>query len=288
LRILASGKSLGATIHDVDLSVPLTQETFMEIEREIGKHGVVSFPNQDITAQHLKDFASRFGTLEVNIANAHHEPGMPEVMILSNMKKDGVPLGLSDAGQDWHTDMSYSKAIAFTNILYGVTIPFRNGVSLGNTEFCDMRAAYVGLPDSLKAKLDGLTIMHDFNKFWENMRSRGGSNRPPLSEEQRRKRPPVSHPIFLTHPISGEKVLYANPGYSMKINELSEPESQQILDYLFEHQVQEEYRYRHSWREKDVLMWDNMRTIHNAVADYSPSEYRYIKRCQVMADRYGL
>jgi taurine dioxygenase len=216
----------------------------------------------------------------------YQDPGIPEVMILSNKIVDGKPLGLADAGQDWHTDMSYSKMIAFTNVLYGLEIPHRDGKPLGNTEFSNMRAAYVALPEELKKKLEGMTVLHDFNKFWENMRKQPGCTRPPLTEAQLKAKPPVSHPIFLTHPITGEKILYANPGYAMRINELPEKESDDILNFLFEHQLQPQFRYRHLWTPGDVLMWDNMGTIHNAVADYAPTEHRFIKRCQVMADRY--
>lgn len=286
MRIEPKGGALGATIHDVDLSRPLDADEFKQIEQALGKYGVVSFPNQQLTARQLRDYAENFGTLEINVANMYHDEEYPEVMILSNMKEDGKPIGLSDAGQDWHTDMSYSKDIAFSNVLYGIKIPFRDGESLGNTEFCNMHAAYEDLPEDLKAELDGMTVTHDFNKFWEMMRREKGSTRPPLTEEQRRKKPPVSHPIFLTHPITGRKVLYANPGYAMRINELSEERSAQVLDFLFKHQLQDKYRYRHRWAQGDVLMWDNMGTIHNAVADYRPDEHRLIKRCQVMADRY--
>ena len=117
------------------------------------------------------------------------------------------------------------------------------------------------------------------------MRQRPGSLRPPLSEEQRRKKPPVSHPIFLTHPITGKKVLYANPGYAIRINELPEPESDDILAFLFEHQLQPRFRYVHRWSEGDVLFWDDIGTLHNAHADYGPDEPRLTKRCQVMADK---
>ena len=130
-----------------------------------------------------------------------------------------------------------------------------------------------------------MTITHNFEKFWEKMRLEKGQ-RPPLTDAQRAAKPPVSHPIFMTHPITGKKVLYANPGYSMRINELPEAESTEILEFLFKHQLQEKYQYRHRWSVGDVLMWDNMGTLHNAVPDYRPDEHRYIKRCQVMANRY--
>jgi taurine dioxygenase len=286
MNIVASGATLGARIEGIDLARPLSQDDYRAIEQALGRYGVVCFPRQTLDAGDLKRFAQTFGTLEVNVANLYHEPGLPEVMILSNIVENGKPIGLSDAGQDWHTDMSYSRTIAFSNVLYGIRIPMRDGKSLGNTEFCNMHAAYEGLPEDLKRELDGMTITHDFNKFWEMMRREKGSTRPPLTEEQRKRKPPVSHPVFLVHPITGRKVLYANPGYSMRINELPEARSDELLSFLFEHQLQEQYRYRHNWSEGDVLMWDNMGTIHNAVADYRPDEPRLIKRCQVMADKY--
>jgi taurine dioxygenase len=286
ITIIGSGKTLGARIEGVDLAMPMSVIEFDTIVQTLAKHGVVQFPRQKLTAQQLKDFSSRFGQLEVNVAGSYQEPGIPEVMILSNIVKNGKPIGLADAGQDWHTDMSYSHMIAFANVLYGIEIPRRNGIALGATEFSNMHAAYDGLPAELRRRLDGMTVLHDFNKFWEKMRREKGSTRPPLSEAQRKAKPPVSHPIFLIHPLTGRKVLYANPGYAIRINELSEAESAQMLDFLFTHQLKDEYRYAFRWQEGDVLMWDNMGTIHSAVADYGPDEHRFIKRCQVMATRF--
>lgn len=286
MKIVPTDKTMGAQILDIDLSQPLSEPDYKAIEQALGRYGVISFPNQKLTPKQLRDFSEHFGKLEINVANMYHEPDLPEVMILSNIVENGKPIGLSDAGQDWHTDMSYSNMIAFSNVLFGIKIPVRDGKSLGNTEFCNMHAAYEALPAEIKEELEGKTITHDFNKFWETMRREKGSTRPPLTEEQRRKKPPVSHPVFMTHPITGKKVLYANPGYSIRINELPEARSDELLKFLFEHQTQERFKYRHNWKEGDVLMWDNMGTIHNAVADYRPDEPRLIKRCQVMADKY--
>jgi len=286
LKITPSGASLGARIEGIDLSKPLSEPVFERLLLALGEHGVLKYPKQTLTPQQLRDFSARFGELEVNVANAYQEPGLPEVMVLSNIVEHGKPLGLADAGQDWHTDMSYSKMIAFTNVLYGIQIPHRDGQPLGNTEFCNMHAAYEGLPAEMKDRLEGMTVLHDFNKFWEMMRREKGSTRAPLTEAQRAAKPPVSHPIFLKHPITGRRVLYANPGYAVRINELPEEESDRTLQFLFEHQTQLKYRYGHRWEVGDVLMWDNMGTVHNAVADYKPSEPRLIKRCQVMATRF--
>ena len=287
MNIIPSGDILGARVEGLDLSQVLSDEQFKTLEAALGRHGVLSYPEQVLSSQQLRDFAARFGTLEINVAGAYQDAKLPEVMILSNkVDENGKPLGLSDAGQDWHTDMSYSKTIAFANVLYGLEIPHRNGEPLGNTVFCNMHAAYDELPAELKMRLDGMTITHDFAKFWEKMRAERGSKRPPLTDAQRRAKPPVTHPVFLTHPITRKKVLYANPGYSMRINELSPEESEATLAFLFQHQLQEKYQHKHRWRVGDVLMWDNMGTLHNAIPDYTPQEHRYIKRCQVMADRY--
>lgn len=286
-EVIPSGKILGATVAGLDLAAPLTDADFKGVLKALGDYGVLRFPRQQLTAQQLVDFSARFGKLEINVANAFQEPGLPQIMILSNIVENGKPIGLSDAGQSWHTDMSYSKVVAFANVLYGIKIPRRNGKTLGNTEFCNMHAAYQDLPDDLKRKLDGKTVTHDFAKFWDMMRREKGSQRPPLTEAQRKAKPPVVHPIFLTHPLTGRKVLYANPGYSMRINELPQNESDDILAFLFEHQIRPEYRYAHVWEEGDLMLWEDIGTIHNAVADYGPDEPRLIKRCQVMATAFG-
>ena len=286
MEIIPTAQVLGARIEGLDLSKPLADSGVESVAQALGRYGVIRFPRQQLTAAQLKSFAERFGELEINVANSYQEPGLPEVMILSNIVREGKPIGLADAGQDWHTDMSYSRMIAFANVLYALEIPHRNGKPLGATEFCSMHAAYEGLPEKLKRDLEGKTVLHDFNKFWEMMRREKGSKRPALTEAQRKAKPPVSHPIFLTHPITGRKVLYANPGYSMRINELPQKQSDEILAFLFEHQVKPEYRYRHEWTKGDVLMWENFGTIHNAIADYGPDEHRLIQRCQLMATRY--
>jgi taurine dioxygenase len=285
IAIEPTDKVLGARVHGLDLSKRLDDGEFGEVLGALGHYGVLCFPKQTLEAASLKGFAARFGELEVNVAGAYQDPVHPEVMILSNIKENGRAIGLADAGQDWHTDMSYSRTIAFANVLYALKVPRRNGTPLGSTEFASMHAAYDDLPANLKDRLKDATAVHDFAKFWDKMRARPGSDRPALTEEQRRKKPPVSHPLFLIHPITGRRVLYCNPGYAVRINELPEAESDEALEFLVAHQLQEKYRYVHEWAEGDVLMWDNIGTLHYARPDYGPDEPRLIKRCQVMADR---
>ena len=285
LNIIPSGQTLGATITGLNLARLSGADTDAAIQA-LGRYGVVRFPDQHLTPADLRDFSACLGDLEVNVIGKHQEPGMPEVMTLSNVVRDGKQIGLPDAGQGWHTDMSYSKTIAFANVLYALEVPQRDGRPLGATEFCDMCAAWDGLPADIQRKLEGLTALHDFAKFYDMMRLRPGSTRPPLSAEQRATKPPVSHPMVIVHPISKRKALYANPGYTIRVNEMPGEDGDRLLKYLFAHQTQDKYRYTFQWTKYDVLVWDNFRCIHQAVADYGPTEHRLMKRCQVMASRF--
>ena len=284
IDIIPTGKTLGATVNGLDLAQVLADSAFDQILLALGRYGVLRFPQQALKPAAQKAFASRFGSLEVHVSGMHQDPDHPEVMFLSNIVENGKAIGLADAGQGWHTDMSYSRVIALANVLHAIKVPRDvSGLPLGNTQFADMHTAYDDLPGEIKARLKNATAAHDFNKFWEMMRSRG-SNRLPLTPQQRAAKPPVSHPVFFTHPITGRKVLYANPGYTVRINDMDAAESDEMLSFLFDHQLQPKYRYEYQWSEGDLLMWDNMGTLHNAIADYGPHQPRLMQRCQVMAD----
>jgi taurine dioxygenase len=285
MKITASGKALGARIEDIDLAQPVSDGDFKQILRRLGEHGVLCFPRQRLETAEFARFGRLFGELEINIANQFHEPDFPEVMVLSNMTRDGKPIGLGDAGQGWHTDMSYSRDIALASVLNAVKVPQRDGRPLGDTQFRNMNAAYEDLPGDIKRDLAGRTATHDFAKFWDMVRRRPGSRRGALTPEQRAKRPPVQQPIFRTHPITGRTVLYCNPGYALRIDGMAEAESAEMLAFLFEHQEQEKFFYAHQWSEGDVLMWDNIGTVHNAIPDYRADEPRYMRRVQVMATK---
>src|SRR5689334_15764429 len=158
MKVIPSGDSLGAAIEGLDLAKPLPPAELQGVLQALGKYGVVRFPRQELSGKQLRDFSAQLGDLEINVGSAgYQEPGISEVMILSNIVENGRPLGLADAGQGWHTDMSYSRMIAFANVLYGIRIPKRDGAPLGNTEFSNMHAAYEGLSPDLKNKLEGKT-----------------------------------------------------------------------------------------------------------------------------------
>lgn len=287
LTIEPTGAVLGATVRGIDLSRDPGDEDFARLLLALGRYGVLRIPDQHFDRDALLRFSLRFGDIQGPTAAtpAAARSTYETVGTLSNLREDGKYIGLPDAGQDWHTDLSYNDVVGFVNLLHGLRIPRRDGKPLGGTEFANTHLAYETLPGDLRARLANATVTHDYEKLWDHMRRNKGSARPPLTEEQRRLRPPVVHELFLTHPITGRKVLYCNPGYATRINEVSERESGEILAFLFAHQLEPRFRYTHHWTENDLLIWDHLGTVHRAIADYRPDEIRLMRRCQVMATK---
>jgi taurine dioxygenase len=116
IDIVPTGEILGAAVNGMDLSQALTDAAFDQILRALGRYGVLRFPQQALKPAGQKAFASRFGSLEVHVAGLYQDPEHPEIMFLSNIVENGKPIGLADAGQDWHTDMSYNRVIALANV----------------------------------------------------------------------------------------------------------------------------------------------------------------------------
>ena len=161
----------GATARGIDLARPLSERNFGQILLALGRYGVLRFPDQHLDLGELKHFSEQFGEIQ-GPATRGRDPTQeyPEIDILSNLKEDGKYIGSPDAGQDWHTDMTYREVPGFVNVLYGIRIPHRDGKPLGGTEFSNMHAAYDELPAEIKTRLDGMTATHNIEKFWEHMR----------------------------------------------------------------------------------------------------------------------
>jgi taurine dioxygenase len=283
VAILPSGAALGARLEGVDLN-RLDDALFATIEGALHEHGVIVLSDQQIDEDIFVAFSRRFGPLEINVASQFQHAKHPEILVLSNRQRDGKAVGLADAGQGWHTDNSYNRLPGRVSILHALEVPMRDGKVLGDTLFADMRAAYRTLPDDIKARIADRVAEHDFAKFYDDMIKNKGSTRPPLTDAQRRQKPPVPHPLVLRHPYTGVPCLYADPGYTTRIVGLPAAESDALLDRLFEHQTQPTLIYRHVWRRHDMLIWDNCATIHMATGGYRADEPRFMLRTQVSVD----
>jgi taurine dioxygenase len=145
MKIEPTGRILGARVTGIDLAQTLSAPDFAAIFAALGRAGVLCFPGQQLDAAALRDFARRFGRIQTSVTGKFHHPLVPEVGFLSNMIENGEPIGLADAGQDWHTDMTYNATVGFTNVLYAVKVPRRDGRPLGATQFANMHAAHDAL-----------------------------------------------------------------------------------------------------------------------------------------------
>lgn len=251
--------ALGAEVIGLDLSQPLSPEDFRRIHRAHLDHHVVVFRDQRITPAQQIEFSRRFGPLQIHVLNQFQLANHPEILIVSNVLKDGKPIGLGDAGHFWHSDLSYKETPSLGSLLHAIELPAEGG----DTLFANMHAAYDGLSAELKRKLEGLTAEHTYLARYAELQKRSPW-RPNLTPEQISQVKPVVHPVVRTHPETGRKALFVSEHFTTRIVGLSEHESRALLDELFAHSVKPEYVYRHQWREHDLVFWDNRSLQHLA------------------------
>jgi len=268
----------GVEIEDVDLSRDLDDQTFARIEQAFNQRSVVLFRNQRIQhAQHV-NFSRRFGELEIHVLREYVRPEHPEIYVLSNIIENGKPVGIKDAGNYWHTDLSYTRAPSRGSIMYAIEVPHDDsGTPLGDTQFASTAAAYDALSPAMKEKLQGMKAIHRFWDRYIRERKAAGSD-VVISEERRAGTPDVVHPVIRTHPFTGRKCLYVNEGFTIGIVGMPQDESRALLQELFAHCTKPEFTYRHQWRVGDVVMWDNCATLHRATVDYALPQRRLMQR----------
>jgi taurine dioxygenase len=277
IAVQPSGEVLGATITGVDISKPLSRENAETIRSALGRYGVVSFPDQDLGPVNIRAFMRQFGNPKTG--GEWTLPDVPEVSILSNIVIDGKNIGFVDGGMSWHKDMTALPTPGFATMLYALQVPRRDGRSLGATHFINARAAYDDLPEETKRRLDRAVGVNSAEYYNHLIRSIGGTR--VAFAEKAKKRAPACHPLVMTHPITGDKVLYCDPGHVAEIEGWPEHESEEMLAFLRAHQLQPKYEYAYEWTEHDVLMWDNLGTLHRATMDYRTDEHRLMHRCMV-------
>jgi taurine dioxygenase len=257
LKPLSPGFGMQAT--DVDLARPLTDAAFAKLERAFFKGQVLVIRNQDLLAEEFVAFARRFGPPEPHVIDQFHHPDDPNILILSNVKVDGRPSGLADAGTYFHTDYSYLPVPARATMLYSIEVPQKGG----NTLFADQYAAYDGLDEAMKQRVQPLSAIHHYgNRNDQDETSRTVASL--LTPEQKAKMPLVTHPLVRRHPVTGRRALYAVSGSSFGIVGMPDAEAVALLDELAAHATRPEYVYSHDYRIGDVVVWDNASLLHCA------------------------
>jgi len=257
LRPLGPGFGLEAT--GIDLSRPLSTTAFDRLERAFLRGQVLAIRGQKLSAADFVAFARRFGPPEPHVIDQFHHPDDPNILILSNVKVDGRPSGLADAGTYFHTDYSYLQVPARATTLYSIEVPPVGG----NTLFANQYAAYDGLDAATKRRIEPLAAIHHYgNRDDEDEASRTVAS--VLTSEQKAKMPLVTHPLVRRHPKTGRKALYAVSGSSFGIVGMPDDEARALLDVLAAHATRPEYVYSHDYHVGDVVIWDNASLLHSA------------------------
>ena len=248
----------GVETHDADLS-QLDDATFNVLwEAWLANH-VLVVRGQALTPAQFHGFAKRFGAPEPHVIDQFHHPAFSDILILSNVKRDGEPAGLQDAGTYFHTDYSYLAVPARATTLYSISVPAVGG----ETRFVNQTAAYDDLSAAMKRTIDPLIGRHRYgNRDDLDITSRTVAS--PLNEEQDKKMQWVRHRIARPHPLTGKKALYSVSGSSFGIEGMPDKEAVELLDELKQHATQPRYEYALKYGVGDVVVWDNAALLHAA------------------------
>lgn len=256
-----SGTGTGAELHGLDLSQTIDDVRFEAIRDALHEHRVLVIRAQRLEAPRFLDFARRFGHPEPHVLDQYHHPKLPEILILSNVRRDGQPIGLADGGTYWHTDYSYLDVPDRATLLYSITVPKLGG----DTLFADQARAYDDLPEHTKARIEHLVGLHLYGNR-DDLDPASREKAHPLGNAQIEKRDIgiVRHPLVRRHPATGRKALYAVSGTSIGIDGFDNAEALDLLRSLATHSTRPQYQHRVKYGVGDVVVWDNAAMLHSA------------------------
>jgi putative 2-oxoglutarate oxygenase len=264
IEVRRLGPQIGVEIRGVDLKT-LDAAGFATIYRAWLDHNVAVVPDQDLQIDDFLRYSRRFGVVVPHPSKSTRHPDYPEITMLGINKfgADGtLDMAIYRRGAEgWHTDGAYDQEPFKATQLYALAVPSRGG----DTCFASMYAAYDALPPHLKRKLEGRQGAFTYG---------GRRKATALLNPEDREWTPVFHPIVRTHPETGRRGLYFDPGKIIRIEGLEAAESDALIEELTERMIQPEGEYRHRWRKGDVVIWDNRCSYHKAAGDYPPEEDR--------------
>jgi taurine dioxygenase len=261
--------ALGAEITGVDLRNPIDESLKSKLLDAWHEHLVILLRDQILNEDDQVRFAETFGPPAKVTSGRNYSQKHPAVMLISNIREDGKPIGaLPDGEMHFHTDQCHQERPAKATMLYAIEVPSKGG----NTLFANAYAAYEALPDDIKKKIDGRKAFNAYDA--------DSTMRSTVTEIARS----YWHPAVRTHPATGRKALYVNRLMTREIEGLSSQESEEILNFLFDHQEQPQFIYEHVWRPGDILMWDNRCTLH-ARTDFDAGERRLLRRVTILGEK---
>ena len=250
------------------------ENTIDELHALWGRHPVLVFRRQALSENELADFSACFGLLERTVRTDWASPVRPEVGLISNLKDaQAKPIGgLGDGEIQWHSDQSYMLNPATGAMLYALELPPEGGT----TSWVDLSAAYAALPDRLMGAVEGKRAIFSYVK---RLAGYQGVDRV-ISEEAKRKTPPILHPLVHTHPITGRKALYLDSTTTVGIDGMAEASGAALLEEIYEFATRPKFTYCHHWQVGDALLWDNGFTMHRR-EPFDPLARRLMKRTTI-------
>tara|TARA_B100000700_G_scaffold106417_1_gene120091 strand:- start:529 stop:1383 length:855 start_codon:yes stop_codon:yes gene_type:complete len=259
IRVNPLGGALGAEISGIDLNEVISDEQLTEVRQVFGQYAVIFFRNQNLSPENEIRFAKRWGEINTNRFFSSVE-GYPQIALVVK-----EPDQKNNIGGSWHTDHSYDIAPALGSMLFAHEVP----VSGGDTVFASMYKAYDTLSDGLKSTLSNLRARHSSAHVFGAARAANGND----DTVGRIKNPEAAtqeaiHPVVISHPETGRKSLYVNPGFTLGFEGWSDEESKPLLEYLYAHAARPEFTCRFQWKAGSIAFWDNRATWHLAVNDY--------------------
>ncbi|MCN5615662.1 taurine dioxygenase [Escherichia coli] len=272
LSITPLGPYIGAQITGADLTRPLSDNQFEQLYHAVLRHQVVFLRDQAITPQQQRALAQRFGELHIHPVYPHAE-GVDEIIVLDT-HNDNPP-----DNDNWHTDVTFIQTPPAGAILAAKELPSTSG----DTLWASGIAAYEALSVPFRQLLSGLRAEHDFRKSFPEYKYRKTEAEHQRWREAVAKNPPLLHPVVRTHPVTGKQALFVNEGFTTRIVDVSEKESEALLGFLFAHITKPEFQVRWRWQPNDIAIWDNRVTQHYANADYLPQR-RIMHRATILGD----
>jgi taurine dioxygenase len=267
LSVSLCSPALGARVTDVDIR-EVDERTLLSLRDVLLRYHVLVLPGQALDPAAQVAVADRlFPASPPHPLTDKYVEGSPQVVVLSNIVENGRPVGVSDAGQLWHSDVSFRTHPELFISLYAVEVPTKDGAPLGDTQFVSTAAAYDALSEDDKEYLSTLSVRHSYAFHLEKMR-RLGLLRRPIGDNELDLMPDVVHSLIRTHPITGRKCIYVNESFCANVIGLEPEESDALIGRLCDHVVKPEFVFEQHWSKGDMVIWDNVVTQHRGVSNY--------------------
>lgn len=268
--------AIGIEALGIDLSDPISSRTFDRLHAAWLETGLLICRRQSLSADRQIAFTKRFGEILVYTRSENAHSDYPELLILSNLRRNGRACGSPASGRYWHTDGHFLRRPPSASLLHAIHVP-RTG---GDTWFASMTAAYDALPPDLRDSLEGLRVIISRARS----RPYNYPEKPPITEAERAAWPDMDQPIVRTHPETGRKALYVGGNVPWHVEGMPEAESAPLISALQAHAIQPQFVHVHQWQRGDLVIWDNRSVLHRATAYDQQRSKRHMHRTSVAGD----